>query len=93
MKQIFLIILAVSLFSLLLAFANSNNAAAAGKLYDDFSAEYIDDDKFARRELVREIAGGKLILKMGNASGYTTEVRTSPLSSQESGLMRGSPAM
>jgi len=47
---------------------------AAAPLYDDFSGTYIDSQKWMQRELVREVAGGKLVSKVGNDTS-TEEAR------------------
>ena len=45
-------------------------AASAGKrLLDDFSENYMSSKKWQYREFVREVAGGKLVSKLGNNSG------------------------
>jgi len=47
--------------------------AFGGKaLYDDFSGTYLDIQKWQNREFVREVAEGKLVSKIGNASGTGT---------------------
>jgi hypothetical protein len=59
-------VIVISTFFLICCF--SSNAFAEKELYDDFSGTYIDSQKWTR-ELVREVVGGKLVSKLGNASG------------------------
>ena len=66
MKQIFSISTALVLFSI---FIVGTEAFGAKSLYDDFSGTYIDSQKWEHREFVREVVGGKLVSKIGNASG------------------------
>jgi len=42
---------------------------AGKKILDDFSGTYIDPEKWQYREFVREVAAGKLVLKLGNERG------------------------
>jgi hypothetical protein len=46
----------------------NTHAFAAGALYDNFSGTYIDGLKWNEREFVREVVGGKLVSKVGNAA-------------------------
>jgi hypothetical protein len=45
------------------------------RLYDNFSGTYIDNKKWRHREFVREVADGKLVLKMGNSTGMNSEMK------------------
>ena len=70
MKQLFV---ALFFFVLLFPFCY-RGAVSAEILYDDFSAPYLDGEKWWPREYVREVNGGKLIFKFGNSSGTGAEV-------------------
>jgi hypothetical protein len=48
----------------LFIFAMGSNAVTAKTLYDDFSGDYLDTSKWNDRELVREVANGKLVSKV-----------------------------
>ena len=61
------------LFSMFVVGAQAFGAPA---LYDDFSDPYIDNGKWGAREFVREVAGGKLVSKIGNASAGYVRNRT-----------------
>jgi hypothetical protein len=56
-------------FVLLIVCFLASNVFAEKELYDDFSGTYIDSKRWDSRELVREVVGGKLVSKLGNASG------------------------
>ena len=53
-------------FALLFFCCLTIEAYAEKKLYDDFSGTYLDSKKWKYREFVREVAAGKLVLKVGN---------------------------
>ena len=58
-----------------LIFFPTGKILAEKKLYDDFSAGYIDGAKWRQREFVREIVNGEFIFKLGNRSpGMRAEV-------------------
>ena len=65
MKQIcnFITILILSLVFTIVA-----NAVAAKTLYDDFSGNYINPQKWNQHELVIKVANGKLLSKVGNSA-------------------------
>jgi len=56
---------ATGLVTFLIFILTMGDAFAGRKLLDDFSDPYIDTNKWQQGELVREIAGGKLISKIG----------------------------
>ena len=58
-------ITATGIVTLLMFCFTMGDALAGKKLLDDFSDPYIDTSKWQQGELVREIAGGKLISKIG----------------------------
>ena len=62
MKQNFYKSMVLVLFSVFILGAP---AFGAPTLYDNFSGQYIDSQKWYYRELVREVAGGKLVSKTG----------------------------
>ena len=66
MKRNFYMSIALFLCSMLLVGAQAFGAPA---LYDDFSGTYIDSQRWSNREFVREVVSGKLVSKLGNASG------------------------
>ncbi len=47
-------------------------------LYDDFSAPYLDGEKWRTREYVREVIDGKLISKIGNSSSSVNSGEFAP---------------
>ena len=62
---------------ILLIFCFTTGDALAGKrLLDNFSGTYMDAEKWQDREFVREVAGGKLVSKLGNAPGSGNRNRT-----------------
>ena len=81
MKQTFSISIALVLFSI---FIVGTEAFGAKSLYDDFSGTYIDSQKWEHREFVREVVGGKLVSKIGNASGNGYFRNRTPFQNPES---------
>ncbi|HUT71907.1 MAG TPA: choice-of-anchor U domain-containing protein [Desulfatiglandales bacterium] len=63
MRRLLYLTMVSVLFS---AFVVGGQAFGAPALYDDFAGTYIDSQKWSNRELVREVAGGKLVSKIGN---------------------------
>jgi len=47
-------------------------ASSARSLYDDFTGTHINNQKWYNREFVREVVAGRLVSKIGNASGTGT---------------------
>ena len=62
-------ITAISMVTLLIFCFITGDALAGKKILDDFSGTYMDPEKWQYREFVREVAGGKLVSKLGNDSG------------------------
>jgi hypothetical protein len=62
-------ITAAGMVTLLIFCFTLGDAIAGKRLLDDFSGTYMSAKKWLYREFVREVAGGKLVSKLGNDSG------------------------
>jgi len=62
-------ITAAGMVTLLIFCFTLGDATAGKRLLDDFSGSYMNARKWKYREFVREVAGGKLVSKLGNDSG------------------------